>query len=193
MFVVVVGGVAPRTGGFAGGSDGDAVCGRPGCSLTRARWIRARRRGGVDTTSEGSCGAAAAGTTRAATGTWCCGASAGCSTAAGVAVAAVASAATPPIVAPSDGMSGRRISSAAFESHASGPTRNRMRPSEMLTNARTSRGSNCAPEQRTISARASAGVAASLYERTDVITSQTSAIATIRPPSGIASPAVPRG
>ena len=74
-------------------------------------------------------------------------------------------------VAPRDGVNGRRIRNGAFDSHASGPTRYRMRPSEMLRNARTSPGSNCTPEQRTSSARASAGVAATLYERTDVITS----------------------
>ncbi len=43
------------------------------------------------------------------------------------------------------------------------------------------------------SARASSGVAGSLYERIEVITSKTSAIATMRPGNGISSPAIPRG
>jgi hypothetical protein len=63
----------------------------------------------------------------------------------------------------------------------------------MFTKARTRRGSNCVPEQRVISSRASAALAGSLYERADVITSNTSAIATMRPASGISSPATPRG
>jgi hypothetical protein len=69
----------------------------------------------------------------------------------------------------------------------------RIRPSEMFTNDRTRAGSNCVPAQRAISARPSAAVAASLYERAEVITSKTSAIATIRPGSGMSAPAIPRG
>jgi len=68
-----------------------------------------------------------------------------------------------------------------------------MRPSEMFTKARTRAGSNCVPEQRVSSARASSGVAGFLYERIEVITSKTSAIATMRPGNGISSPAIPRG
>jgi hypothetical protein len=68
-----------------------------------------------------------------------------------------------------------------------------MRPSEMFTNSRTSRGSNCVPAHLAISARASLAFEASLYERDDVITSKTSAIATIRPANGISSPVRPRG
>jgi hypothetical protein len=63
----------------------------------------------------------------------------------------------------------------------------------MLTKARTIRGSNCVPEHRAISERAAAAVAGCLYDRAEVITSKTSAIATMRPASGISSPAIPRG
>jgi hypothetical protein len=69
----------------------------------------------------------------------------------------------------------------------------RIRPREMFRKARTSRGSNCVPAQRAISDRASVALAGSLYERAEVITSNTSAIATMRPPKGISSPAIPRG
>ena len=160
VFVVVVGGGGG--GSFVLGASGVAwPCVGPGCSVAGAWCIGVWCRLFGAASGNGSRTATVRSTCVAAARTWC-GTSVGRSATAGVAVAAVASAATPPIVAPSDGVSGRRISSGAFESQASGPTRNRMRPSEMLTNARTSRGSNCDPEQRTSSARASAGVAASL-------------------------------
>ena len=82
----------------------------------------------------------------------------------------------------------------ACVSHESGPITSRILPSEMFTNARTSRGSNWVPEQRVISAsEPRRRPPASLYDRADVITSNTSAIATIRPASGISTPAIPRG
>ena len=71
--------------------------------------------------------------------------------------AVVAMTATPPSDAPRNGVSGRRASSGACESHESGPITSRIRPSEMFTNARTRRGSNCVPAQRASSARASVG------------------------------------
>lgn len=92
-----------------------------------------------------------------------------------------------------EGVSGIRASSGAWVSHETGPITRRMRPSEMFTNARTSAGSNCVAEQRAISSRPSTADEDSLYERLDVITSKTSAIATMRPAKGIASPAIPRG
>jgi hypothetical protein len=107
--------------------------------------------------------------------------------------AAVAIVATPPRDAPIEGVSGRRASRGACESHESGPITSRILPSEMFTKARTRRGSNCVPEQRVISLRASAVPPAALYERADVITSNTSAIATMRPANGISSAAIPRG
>jgi hypothetical protein len=108
-------------------------------------------------------------------------------------VAAVASAASPPSAALTEGVSGKRARRGAWVSQETGPITSRILPSEMFTNARTSAGSNCAPEQRVSSERASSGVAGSLYERIEVITSKTSAIATIRPASGISAPAIPRG
>ena len=101
--------------------------------------------------------------------------------------------ATPPSEAPIEGVSGRRARSGACESQESGPITSRILPREMFTKARTSRGSNCVPEQRAISFRASVAPPAALYDRVDVITSNTSAIATMRPANGIASPAIPRG
>ena len=86
-----------------------------------------------------------------------------------------------------------RASRGACASQDTGPTMSRMLLREVATNARTSRGSNCVPEQRTSSARASLELAGSLYDRDDVITSKTSAIATMRPARGICSPASPRG
>ncbi len=53
-------------------------------------------------------------------------------------------------------------------------------PSEMLRNARTTAGSNCEPAQSASSRRAVAAEPASLYERTDVITSNVSATETMR-------------
>jgi hypothetical protein len=92
-----------------------------------------------------------------------------------------------------EGVKGRRARIGAWESQETGPITSRIRPREMFTNARTSRGSNCVPAHRAISARPSVAFPASLYDRADVITSNTSAIATIRPANGISSPAVPRG
>jgi hypothetical protein len=109
------------------------------------------------------------------------------------AVAAVASEASPPSAALTDGVNGKRASSGAWLSQETGPITSRIRPSEMFRNARTSAGSNCVPEHAVSSARASSGVAGSLYERIEVITSKTSAIATIRPASGMSEPATPRG
>jgi hypothetical protein len=108
-------------------------------------------------------------------------------------VAAVAMVAAAPKAAPTEGVIGNRARSGAWLSHESGPITSRILPSEMFTKARTRRGSNCVPEQRAISARASVAVAGALYERADVITSKTSAIATMRPATGICSPAIPRG
>jgi hypothetical protein len=75
---------------------------------------------------------------------------------------AVASVARPPKVAPTVGVSGSRARSGACDSHESGPITSRIRPREMFTNARTRRGSNCVPEQRVISSRASAALDGSL-------------------------------
>jgi hypothetical protein len=61
-----------------------------------------------------------------------------------------------------EGVSGKRASKGAWVSHETGPITSRIRPSEMFTNARTRAGSNCVPEQRVSSARASSGVAGSL-------------------------------
>ena len=108
-------------------------------------------------------------------------------------VAAVASEASPPSAAPIDGVNGMRASTGACVSHDTGPITRRIRPSEMFTNARTTEGSNWVPAQRAISCLPSAAPPASLYERFDVITSKTSAIATMRPANGISSPAIPRG
>ena len=89
-----------------------------------------------------------------------------------ITVAVVATtAATPPSAAPIDGVSGMRASNGACASHESGPTTRRILPSEMSRNARTYRGSNCVPELRTSSARASVTLPDSLYDREDVITS----------------------
>jgi hypothetical protein len=108
-------------------------------------------------------------------------------------VAAVASEASPPRAAPIEGVSGMRASTGACVSHDTGPITSRIRPSEMFTKARTSDGSNWEPAHRAISCLPSTGPAASLYERFEVITSNTSAIATIRPANGISSPATPLG
>jgi len=108
-------------------------------------------------------------------------------------VVAAASEASPPSAAVNEGVSGRRARIGACDSHDTGPMTRRIRPSERLTKARTSRGSNCEPAQRAISARPSVALPASLYERAEVITSNTSAIATMRPANGISSPAIPRG
>jgi hypothetical protein len=108
-------------------------------------------------------------------------------------VAAVASVASPPKAAVTEGVSGKRARIGACVSQETGPITSRIFPSEMFTKARTSRGSNCVPAQRVISARPSVALPASLYDRAEVITSKTSAIATIRPGSGISSPARPRG
>ena len=69
----------------------------------------------------------------------------------------------------------------------------RIRPSDTFRKARTTLGSNCVPAQRAISSRPAVAAPAALYDRAEVITSNTSAIATIRPASGISSPAMPRG
>jgi hypothetical protein len=108
-------------------------------------------------------------------------------------VAAVASAASPPSAVLIEGVSGKRARRGAWVSQETGPITSRILPREMFTNARTSAGSNCVPEHRVSSVRASSGVAGSLYERIEVITSKTSAIATIRPARGISAPAIPRG
>jgi hypothetical protein len=92
-----------------------------------------------------------------------------------------------------EGVRGKRASSGACVSHDTGPITSRIRPSEMFTKARTRWGSNWLPEHRAISARPSLAFEASLYERADVITSKTSAIATMRPAKGMSSPASPRG
>jgi hypothetical protein len=106
---------------------------------------------------------------------------------------AVAIAATPPRAATTDGVSGRRARSGAWESHEKGPRTSLILLSEISTKARTRRGSNCVPEQRTISERPSAVLNGSLYELADVMTSNASPIATMRPARGICSPATPRG
>ena len=108
-------------------------------------------------------------------------------------VVAVASVATAPNAAPTEGVIGSRARRGACESQESGPITSRIRPREMFTKARTRRGSNCVPAQRVSSSRASVAVAGSLYERAEVITSKTSAIATMRPARGIRSPSMPRG
>ena len=69
----------------------------------------------------------------------------------------------------------------------------RMRPSETFRNARTTCGSNCVPGAAGDLLRASAATDADLYDRAEVITSNESATATMRPASGIASPARPCG
>ena len=66
-------------------------------------------------------------------------------------------------------------------SHDSGPITRRNRPSDRLMNARTTAGSKWVPAHRASSARASVGVRACLYDRTEVSTSNTSATATMRP------------
>ena len=86
-------------------------------------------------------------------------------------VATVASVASPPNAAPTEGVMGMRARSGACVSHESGPITSLILPSEMFTKARTRRGSNCVPAQRASSARASVGLAGSLYERAEVITS----------------------
>ena len=91
------------------------------------------------------------------------------------------------------GESGMRPRMGACASHESGPMASRRRPSETLRNARTTRGSNCAPAQRAISSRAATALPGSLYERADVITSNTSATATMRPASEMSSPWLPLG
>ena len=57
------------------------------------------------------------------------------------------------------GPRGIRPSTGACASQESGPIASRSRPSEMLRNARTTRGSNWSPAQRAISSRAAIGVA----------------------------------
>ena len=94
---------------------------------------------------------------------------------------------------PAAEVSGSRPSTGVWASHDSGPMTSRIRPSETFRKARTTRGSNCVPAQRAISARPAFAEPASLYDRAEVITSKTSATATIRPASGIASPLRPRG
>ena len=95
--------------------------------------------------------------------------------------------------APATGLTGTRPTSGSWVSHDSGPIARRSRPSEMFRNARTGRGSNCVPAQRASSARPSTAPFASLYERTLVITSKTSATDTIRAARLIWSPAIPFG
>lgn len=101
-------------------------------------------------------------------------------------LAVLASAAMP-------GVKGIRPSSGAWLSQDSGPMISRIRPSETFKNARTIPGSNCVPAHAAISVRPSVLLPASLYERAEVITSNTSATATIRPGRGMPSPARPRG
>ncbi len=91
------------------------------------------------------------------------------------------------------GVSGMRPSTGACASQDSGPIASRRRPSETPRNARTTRGSNCAPEQRAISSRAAPASPGSLYERAEVMTSNTSATATMRPASEMSSPSLPFG
>ncbi|CAB4601550.1 unannotated protein [freshwater metagenome] len=78
-------------------------------------------------------------------------------------------------------------------SHDSGPITRRSRPIDRLMNARTTAGSKWVPAHLASSMRASAALRAAVYERTDVITSNTSATATIRPASEISVPRSPFG
>jgi hypothetical protein len=55
--------------------------------------------------------------------------------------------------------------------HEPSPTTRQRRPTEMLRNARTTTGSNCAPEHRTSSSRAADTLTGLRYGRTAVITS----------------------
>ena len=77
-------------------------------------------------------------------------------------VAAVASDASPPMAALTEGVSGSRARRGAWVNQETGPITSRIRPSEMFTKDRTRAGSNCVPAQRAISARPSAAVAAFL-------------------------------
>jgi hypothetical protein len=63
----------------------------------------------------------------------------------------------------------------------------------MARNARTTSGSNCVPAHRDSSFLASTTEDCRLYERAEVITSNTSATATIRPAREISSAASPCG
>ena len=62
-------------------------------------------------------------------------------------VTAAAATASAPETVPIAGVNGSRPKSGACESHESGPIANRSLPNEMARNARTTRGSNCAPAQ----------------------------------------------
>lgn len=73
------------------------------------------------------------------------------------------------------------------------PTVRQRRPIEMLRNARTMAGSSWVPATRVSSRRASATLMVALYGRGEVITSYTSATATIRAASEISVPRNLRG
>ena len=77
--------------------------------------------------------------------------------------------------------------------HDNGPIAIRNRPSDTFRNALTTAASNWLPAQRASSARAATGEIGSLYDRADVITSNASVTATIRPARLMSVPASPRG
>ncbi len=106
---------------------------------------------------------------------------------------AVATTLSVPANVPTAGVSGIRPSEGMWLSQESGPMITRIRPSETFRNARTTCGSNCVPAHFAISWRPSALFPASLYDRAEVITSKTSATATMRPGSGMSSPRSLRG
>jgi hypothetical protein len=79
----------------------------------------------------------------------------------------------------------RRLIAGICPTHAPMPMVRQRRPTEMFKNARTTIGSSCVPATRVSSCRAAAMLIARLYGRGAVITSYTSATATIRAASDI--------